>query len=264
MRTVAHCNDLPIHERHPYAGDLVFTAFSGSHQDAINKGLAEREALDNPHWDVPYLPIDPLDVGRSYEAVIRVNSQSGKGGTTFIMREDHGLELPRRLQIEFSQTVQQLSEETGVEVTSDAIWEAFDREFISANEPLDFIEHTTQAVNDSSEMRDLQAQVTFHGQHISVEGRGNGPIAAYVDAINRMFDVEFRVVDYNQHATDKGEDAQSACYVEIQAGQSVTRYGAALHSNIVTASLKAVTSAFNRAIKAEILDPQLSGEKPVR
>lgn len=261
MRTVAHCNNLPIHERHPYAGDLVFTAFSGSHQDAINKGLAERETLDSNHWDVPYLPIDPLDVGRSYEAVIRVNSQSGKGGTTFIMREDHGLELPRRLQIEFSQTVQQLSEETGAEVTSEAIWSAFDREFISAVEPLEFLEHNSQALDEDSHMRELQAVVAFHGQHISVEGCGNGPIAAYVDAINRMFDVDFRVVDYKQHATDKGEDAQSACYVEIQAGQSVTRYGAALHSNIVTASLKAVTSAFNRAIKAKLLDPQLSGEK---
>lgn len=263
MRTVAYCNNLPIHERHPYAGDLVFTAFSGSHQDAINKGLAERESRQDEHWDVPYLPIDPLDLGRSYEAVIRVNSQSGKGGTAFLMREDHGLELPRRLQIEFSQTVQQLSEKTGAEVTSEAIWEAFDNEFISADSPLTFVEHTSQAVDTDSEMRDLQAVVQFHGQHVSIEGRGNGPIAAYVDAINRMFDVEFRVVDYNQHATDKGEDAKSACYVEIQAGNSVTRYGAALHSNIVTASLKAVTSAFNRAIKLGILDPQLSGDKHV-
>ena len=263
MRTVAHCNNLPVHERHPYAGDLVFTAFSGSHQDAINKGLAERDQTNADIWDVPYLPIDPLDVGRSYEAVIRVNSQSGKGGTTFIMREDHGLELPRRLQIEFSQVVQAISEETGAEVTSKVIWDAFDSEFVSANDPLEFVEHSTQADDGDPEQRELDAAVLFHGQKISIQGRGNGPIAAYVDAINRMFDVEFRVVDYHQHATGKGEDAQSACYVEIQAGKSVTRYGASLHSNIVTASLKAVTSAFNRAIKLGILDPQLSGDNHV-
>lgn len=263
MRTVAHCNQLPVPERHPYAGDLVFTAFSGSHQDAINKGLAARADSDDALWDVPYLPIDPLDVGRSYEAVIRINSQSGKGGMTYIMREDHGLELPRRLQVEFSQVVQQFSEETGAEVTSEQIWKNFDSEFLSAKEPLEFIEHSTQPDDMDPEQREIKAVIKFHGQRIEIEGRGNGPIAGYVDAINRIFDVDFRVVDYHQHATGKGQDAQSACYVEIQAGKSVTRYGASLNANIVTASLTAVTSAFNRAIKAGLLDPQLSGDTNV-
>ncbi len=263
MRTVAFCNELPIPERHPYAGDLVFTAFSGSHQDAINKGLAARAENADEIWDVPYLPIDPLDVGRSYEAVIRINSQSGKGGLSYLMREDHGLELPRRLQVEFSEAVQRLSEDSGEEVTSEKVWQVFDQEFLTANQPLEFLEHNSQPDDMNPDMRELTAVIKFHGQRIEISGRGNGPIAAYVDAINRIFDVDFRVVDYHQHATGKGHDAQSASYVEIQGDKSVTRYGAALHSNIVTSSLSAVTSAFNRAIKIGVLDPQLSGDKNV-
>lgn len=263
MRTVAFCNELPIPERHPYAGDLVFTAFSGSHQDAINKGLAERADTVDAIWDVPYLPIDPLDVGRSYEAVIRINSQSGKGGLSYLMREDHGLELPRRLQVEFSEAVQRLSEDSGEEVTSEKVWKVFDQEFLTANEPLEFVEHNSQRDDMDPDMRELTAVIKFHGQRIEINGRGNGPIAAYVDAINRIFDVDFRVVDFHQHATGKGHDAQSASYVEIQGDKSVTRYGAALNSNIVTSSLAAVTSAFNRAIKIGVLDPQLSGDKNV-
>lgn len=260
MRTVEHCNQLPVHPRHPYAGELVFTAFSGSHQDAIKKGFAERAEQPDSIWDVPYLPIDPSDVGRSYEAVIRVNSQSGKGGVAFIMEHDHGLEMPRRLQIEFSQVIQGLSEDSGGEIDSDHIWQTFKQEFINANTPLEFIEHTTQADNGQQEMRELTARVRYAGDEFSLLGVGNGPIDAFVQALNTRFSVDFRIVDYHQHATGTGADAQSACYVEIQAGTAETRYGVALNSNIVCASLEAVCSAFNRAVAMGVLNPELETE----
>ncbi len=247
MRTTEHCNKLPVHPRHPYAGELVFTAFSGSHQDAINKGLNERKENPDAVWDVPYLPIDPVDVGRSYEAVIRVNSQSGKGGVAFIMEKDHGLELPRRLQIEFSKVIQGISEDTGKEIDSDTIWSAFQNEFIQAVNPIEFVEHKTTAENESDEARQLSAKIKVNGSATDVEGIGNGPIDAYVDSLKKQFDIDFRVVDYHQHATGVGSSAQSACYVEIQVGKGATRYGVGLHSNIVCASLIAVSCAVNRA-----------------
>ncbi|MBX2878946.1 MAG: 2-isopropylmalate synthase [Granulosicoccus sp.] len=255
MRTTEHCNQLPVHPRHPYAGELVFTAFSGSHQDAIKKGVAARAENNDAIWDVPYLPIDPSDVGRSYEAVIRVNSQSGKGGVAFIMEHDHGLELPRRLQIEFSQVIQGLSESTGGEIDSDSIWQAYQNEFLVARSPVEFVSHSSQAEEHDQEKRELVAQVIIQGQEREIKGVGNGPIDAFVNALNCTFEVDFRVVDYHQHATSKGADAQSACYVEIQAGTAQTRYGAAMNSNIVSASLEAVCSAFNRAVSAGILEP---------
>ena len=257
MRTTEHCNQLEVHPRHPYAGELVFTAFSGSHQDAIKKGFAAREKEPDAYWDVPYLPIDPGDVGRSYEAVIRVNSQSGKGGVAFIMEHDHGLELPRRMQIEFSKVIQVLSESSGGEVNSESIHGAFLQEFINDPSPLAFGEHTTHAEGDS-DSRVINASVTFHQQAVELIGSGNGPIDAFVNAINTSFDVDFRVVDYHQHATGQGADAQSASYVEIQVGTSETFYGAALHENIVVASLTAVCSAFNRAVAAGLLAPNLN------
>ena len=252
MRTTEHCNKLPVHPRHPYAGELVFTAFSGSHQDAINKGLNERKENAQPLWDVPYLPIDPSDVGRSYEAVIRVNSQSGKGGVAFIMEKDHGLEMPRRLQIEFSKVIQGISETTGKETDSDTIWSAFEQEFVKSVSPIEFIEHQTKAENtspdsDSGEERQLSAKIKYDGELLNIEGHGNGPIDAYVDSLKKCFTIDFRVVDYHQHATGVGSSAQSACYVEIQVGKGATRYGVGLHSNIVCASLIAVSCAVNRA-----------------
>ena len=256
MRTVEHCNQLPVHPRHPYAGELVFTAFSGSHQDAIKKGFAANQQSTSAVWDVPYLPIDPGDVGRSYEAVIRVNSQSGKGGVAFIMDRDHGLELPRRMQMEFSRVVQKMSEETGGEIGSEAIWNAFHGEFIEAQSPLQFLKHVTQAGDSSDENRELTADVLFQGRELQLQGIGNGPIDAFVQAIKSEFGVDFKIVDYHQHATGKGADAQSACYVEIQADDTSTRYGAALNSNIVCASLEAVCSAFNRAVMSGALEPQ--------
>jgi len=245
MRTTEYCNKLPVHPRHPYAGELVFTAFSGSHQDAINKGLALREEKSNALWDVPYLPIDPTDVGRSYEAVIRVNSQSGKGGVAFIMKKDHGLELPRRLQIEFSKVIQGISEETGNEIDSDTIWAAFDKEFVSSTHPIEFIEHSTEG--DAEEQRKIEASIKVFGDTELLHGQGNGPIDAYVDSLKNHFNIDFRVVDYHQHATGEGSSAQSACYVEIQVEKGTTRYGVGLHANIVSASLIAVSCAVNRA-----------------
>jgi 2-isopropylmalate synthase len=255
MRTVEHCNQLPVHPRHPYAGELVFTAFSGSHQDAIKKGFAAMRKSNSPLWEVPYLPIDPADLGRTYEAVIRVNSQSGKGGVAFILERDHGLELPRRMQMEFSQVVQQISEETGKEVDSATIKAAFDQTFLQLQEPLSFVSHTSVQDPGDDSLRSLSAKVLLNGKECEINGQGNGPIDAFVHAIKSKLDVDFRVVDYHQHATGVGADAQSACYFEIQAGKGATRYGAALNSNIVSASLMAVCSAFNRAVADNLLMP---------
>ena len=261
MRTVEHCNQLPVHPRHPYTGELVFTAFSGSHQDAIKKGFAAMRKSNSPKWEVPYLPIDPADLGRTYEAVIRVNSQSGKGGVAFILERDHGLELPRRMQMEFSQVVQQISEDTGKEVDSATIHDAFNSTFLQANTPLAFVRHTSVQDDSDDSMRNLTADVTFNGEPLHIRGRGNGPIDAFVDALKTQFGVEFRVVDYHQHATGVGADAQSACYFEVQAGKGATRYGAALNSNIVSASLLAVCSAFNRAVNDGLLTPASQADK---
>lgn len=255
MRTVEYCNQLPVHPRHPYTGELVFTAFSGSHQDAIKKGFAAMRASNSLVWEVPYLPIDPADLGRTYEEVIRVNSQSGKGGVAFIMERDHGLELPRRMQIEFSKVVQGISENTGKEVDSTTIREAFDSAFIQANSPLEFIKHTSTEDEQDESLRFLTAVVNFNGEEVEISGQGNGPVDAFVQAVTKQFAVDFRVVDYHQHATGAGADAQSACYFEVQAGKGETRYGAALHSNIVSASLIAVCSAFNRAVNDKLLSP---------
>lgn len=255
MRTAEHCNQLPVHPRHPYAGELVFTAFSGSHQDAIKKGFSAMRKSNSPKWEVPYLPIDPADLGRTYEAVIRVNSQSGKGGVAFILERDHGLELPRRMQMEFSQVVQAISESTGKEVDSASIREAFDKTFIDACEPLSFINHTSVQTQDDETIRSLTATIIYQNEERKIIGQGNGPIDAFVNAIKTSFNVDFRVVDYHQHATGAGADAQSVCYFEIQAGKGATRYGAAFHSNIVSASLMAVCSAFNRAVADQLLQP---------
>ncbi|PID60281.1 MAG: 2-isopropylmalate synthase [Gammaproteobacteria bacterium] len=254
-RTAEHCNQLPVHPRHPYAGELVFTAFSGSHQDAIKKGFAAMRKSNQPLWEVPYLPIDPEDLGRTYEAVIRVNSQSGKGGVAFILEQDHGLELPRRMQMEFSQVVQRTSEKTGKEVNSGMIRELFDRTYLDVDAPLVFQRHTTREDQADESHRELTAEVLFEGAVREIHGHGNGPIDAFIDALCREFGVAMRVIDYHQHATGVGQDAQSACYVEIQLGKGETRYGAALNSNITSASLMAVCSAFNRAVADGLLSP---------
>jgi len=254
--TAEHCNQLPVHPRHPYAGELVFTAFSGSHQDAIKKGFAAMRSSNSPVWAVPYLPIDPQDLGRTYESVVRVNSQSGKGGVAFILEQDHGLQLPRRMQIEFSRVVQAISERSGGEVGSEAIMQAFRDAFLEPDGPLRFQRHQSVPDPDDERMRTLNARVAFEGVEQEISGRGNGPIDAFVAALNTAFGVEFRIVDYHQHAIHSGADAQSACYVEAQVGRGETRYGAGLDVNIVAASLKAVCSAFDRAVSDGLLVPR--------
>jgi 2-isopropylmalate synthase len=249
-RTVEYCNQLPVHPRHPYAGELVYTAFSGSHQDAIKKGFEAYEAdaaaagadVAGFRWAVPYLPIDPRDVGRSYEAVIRVNSQSGKGGVAYIMKAEHHLELPRRLQIEFSRVVQARTDAEGGEVTPAQMWDAFAAEYLSAG-AVTLQAHRTSSVVDAKDA--VTAEVSVGGQAREIEGVGNGPISAFCDALGSL-GIEVRVLDYTEHALSAGSDAQAAAYVECDvAGE--TRWGVGVDTNTVTASLRAVLSAVNRA-----------------
>ncbi len=264
-RTVEYCNQLPVHERHPYGGDLVYTAFSGSHQDAIKKGF---EALDRDAaaaavptaqhlWGVPYLPIDPKDVGRTYEAVIRVNSQSGKGGVAYIMKSEHKLDLPRRLQIEFSRVVQEHTDGEGGEMSPEQIWDDFSAEYLSRRAPLSLDSvHTSSAAGEKDA---LSVNVYVNGVLRSLQGTGNGPIAAFVHAVNELVATEqkagnpvyaerrdVRVLDYHEHALSSGGDAIAAAYVECAVGDKIL-WGVGLDANIVTASLKAVISAVNRA-----------------
>jgi len=249
-RTVEHCNQLPVPERHPWGGELVYTAFSGSHQDAINKGLealraeAERAGSDvDAHpWEVPYLPIDPKDVGRNYEAVIRVNSQSGKGGVAYVMRSEHQLDLPRKLQIEFSKLVQARTDSEGGEVDPAAMWEVFSEEYLAPRSPLELVSRSFsgEAGNES-----ITATVVVDGTEQEITGTGNGPIAAFVDALSTIgYDV--RVMDYNEHALTAGDDARAASYLECAVGDEVF-WGAGIDTSTVTASLRAVVSAINRA-----------------
>jgi 2-isopropylmalate synthase len=249
-RTVEHCNQLPVPERHPYGGDLVYTAFSGSHQDAIKKGLdaLQRRAsragvpVDDHPWAVPYLPIDPKDVGRSYEAVIRVNSQSGKGGVAYIMKSEHNLDLPRRLQVEFSQAVQKHTDGQGGEMSPAAIWAAFEREYLSSFAPVELRSVDTRATPDGRVA--ISATVRLNGREQVLHGVGNGPVAAFVQALSGQgYDV--RVLDYAEHALSSGDDAIAAAYVECSI-DGLVRWGVGIDRNIVTASLRAVTSALDR------------------
>lgn len=252
-RTVEYCNQLPVHERHPYGGDLVYTAFSGSHQDAINKGLDAMKAaadaadsdVDDIVWEVPYLPIDPKDVGRTYEAVIRVNSQSGKGGVAYIMKTDHGLVLPRRLQIEFSQAIQKITDGEGGEVSPKEMWDVFAEEYLSPIRPLERMRQKVTASETDGGVDAITAVVKVDGVEQEITGAGNGPLAAFVDAIATVgFDV--RVLDYSEHAMSAGDDAQAAAYVECAIGDKVV-WGVGIATSITTASLRAVVSAVNRA-----------------
>jgi 2-isopropylmalate synthase len=255
-RTVEYCNQLPVPERHPYGGDLVYTAFSGSHQDAINKGLdsmkvAADEAgsdVDDMLWQVPYLPIDPRDVGRTYEAVIRVNSQSGKGGVAYIMKADHGLALPRRLQIEFSGVIQKITDGAGGEVTPKEMWDAFNDEYIAPIRPLERMKQRVDASEEDHGVTRIAATVKVDGAETEITGSGNGPLAAFVDALATI-DFDVAVLDYSEHAMSGGEDAQAAAYVEAHIGGQ-TVWGVGIAPSITTASLRAVVSAVNRAARS--------------
>jgi len=252
-RTVEYCNQLPVHPRHPYAGDLVYTAFSGSHQDAIKKGFealeAEAKGAGVPFaeypWAVPYLPIDPHDVGRSYEAVIRVNSQSGKGGVAYVMKAEHQLDLPRRLQIEFSRVIQGHTDEEGGEVSPADMWEKFSAEYF-ADGPLALRGQQTSSVVDSKHV--LAAEISVDGQTQQVEGVGNGPISAFCAALATV-GVSARVLDYTEHALTAGSDAQAAAYVECEIGDQVF-WGVGIDTNTGSASMRAVLSAVNRSCRA--------------
>jgi 2-isopropylmalate synthase len=240
-RGVEHCNQLPVHPRHPYAGDLVYTSFSGSHQDAIKKAFAARREGDV--WDMPYLPIDPKDLGRSYDAVIRVNSQSGKGGISYLLEHEYGLELPRRLQIEFSRVVQAVTDDTGKEVDAAQIKAIFDREYELENAGV-----ASVAIGQGADgMVTVQAELpAADGKSRSIHGLGNGPIDAFVSALQLQHDTPIRVLDYHEHAIASGADARAVAYVELRIGEQ-TLFGVGIHRNIVTASLNAVVSGLRRA-----------------
>jgi len=246
MEIAEYCNRLPVHPRHPYAGELVFTAFSGSHQDAIKKGMAAREQRNDPVWEVPYLPIDPQDVGRSYEAIIRVNSQSGKGGVAYIMEADHGLKLPRGLQVEFSQSVQEIADKTEAEVTADRIWERFQIEYLERKGPLGLDSYRllyAETLNDSLTCR---AEVTWKGVKHTLEGRGTGPIDAFVHALTDGLGLGFSFLDYSEHAIGHGSEAKAVCFIEMAGNAGRNTFGVGIDANTTTAAIEAVISAVNR------------------
>src|SRR5215469_9636475 len=245
VRTSEYCTQLPVHPRHPYAGELVYTAFSGSHQDAIKKGFDALRKRNDDLWEVPYLPIDPKDLGRTYEAVIRVNSQSGKGGVAYLLKEDHGLDLPRPLQIEFSRIVQEVTDRTGKEMTSANIWALFQQTYLGANGKGVALVDYSMLPERGGERR-LSAKVTVDGAERKIEGVGNGPIAAFVDALQRECGIAFTFLDYSEHAVAGGADARAAAYVKVRGEDDETLHGVGMDENIVTASLKAVASAATR------------------
>ena len=255
--TAEYCNQLPVPERHPYAGDLVFTAFSGSHQDAIKKGMAAMKQSNSGLWEVPYLPIDPRDVGRSYEAVVRINSQSGKGGIAYILHSEYGLELPRKLQISFTQKVQEQADTTGKEITPKQIWDLFESTYLAPRLPYAFIEHRSVPDTHASEMRQLTAVIEENGARREIQGSGNGPIAAFVDALRKDCGIDIKVHDYHEHAVGAGADAKAVAYVEAEAADGTIYWGVGQHPNIVVACLQAVVSAANQMVAAE---PQSSGQ----
>ena len=258
IRIAEYCTDLPVHPRHPYAGELVFTAFSGSHQDAIKKGLAaqrDAEARGSTIWEVPYLPIDPADVGRTYEAVIRVNSQSGKGGIAYLLERDYGLSLPRLLQIEFSQAIQRITDATGKELASAEIHAAFEREYLAVTEPLTYVEHRTTHSASNASLEQLTARVRVQGVEVAFTGAGNGPVDAFVHALRSGAGLDVHVLNYHEHAIGGGEDANAVAYVQLRIGADQTAYGVGLDPNIVTATLRAVLSAVNRAVQSGTLAP---------
>jgi 2-isopropylmalate synthase len=242
-RIVEECNELRIHPRHPYVGELVYTAFSGSHQDAIKKGMDAQERSGADVWDVPYLHIDPKDVGRDYEAIIRVNSQSGKGGVAYLMQAEHHLDLPRGLQIDFAQKVQAITDARGGELGTGELLDAFTEHYLGVDAPYALVSYT----HESGESLDrLVARMLVDGEEVEVEGEGNGPIAALVHAIEERFGLAVDVREYHEHAMSKGEDATAAAYVEADVDEEAF-WGVGIHPSIVTASLRAVINAVNRA-----------------
>ena len=250
MREAEYCNQLPVHPRHPYAGDLVFTAFSGSHQDAIKKGLSDIRNSNRETWEVPYLPIDPQDVGRSYEAVIRINSQSGKGGVAYLLEKDHGLSMPRRLQIEFSQVIQKIADESGKEISPSDVWDNFQTTYLNESGSYEFIDHNinSKANKDGSQTDEIEINLKVNDEIISITGTGNGPIDAMVNSIKDYLKLDIKISDYHQHAISAGSDAKAVAYSELLLnGKSV--WGVGMHQNTVIAGFESVISGLNRLSK---------------
>jgi 2-isopropylmalate synthase len=246
VETVEHCNQLPVHPRHPYAGELVYTAFSGSHQDAIKKGFEALASRNDELWEVPYLPVDPKDLGRTYEAVIRVNSQSGKGGVAYVLKADYGLDLPRGLQIEFSKRVQEVTDRTGKEMSSADLWALFNEIYLRGG--IQLIDYRLLPEPRAGERR-ISATIALDAAERRIEGVGNGPIAAFVNALRRDCGIDVTVLDYHEDAVGAGADARAAAYIQIRDGGAGTLYGVGIDSDIVTASLKAVASGASRATR---------------
>lgn len=252
IETYERCTGIDVHMRHPYAGELVYTAFSGSHQDAINKGIKAYREENPPYWEVPYLPIDPADVGRTYESVIRINSQSGKGGVAYIMEKDFGFRLPVDMRPEFGEIIKSLSDRTGKEVTTGMIWETFEKEYLQAMSPLSFCScderkgvHEVQNCGPTETV--ISAVVNVDGDRRSISGKGNGPIDAFSRAIGNEIDIDFRLVSYYEHALDKGSDSRAVAYIQIEDEANRRFWGAGIDTNIEVASFRAILSALNRS-----------------
>ena len=242
-RTAEECNQLPVHPRHPYGGDLVFTAFSGSHQDAIKKGFAVQKA--DGVWEVPYLPIDPADLGRNYDAVIRVNSQSGKGGVSYLLEQEHGLVLPRRLQIEFSRAIQKVTDSTGKEVNPEQVFDIFEKEYLRTEGPWKLVTHKISSqpkAENNSQQFDIEIEMLRNGETVTLSGKGEGALAAFIDALN----IPIRVMEYNEHAIGIGTNTRAATYIEVRIDNNPAGFGVGVHQDILTSSFKGILSALNR------------------
>ena len=245
MREVEYCNQLPVHPRHPYAGDLVFTAFSGSHQDAIKKGFQAIKKSNDPKWEVPYLPIDPADLGRNYEAVVRINSQSGKGGVAFLLEKDHGVSLPRRLQISLSQKIQKLADESGKEISSSEIWDIFEKSYLQPVNNFSYIKH---ASSSKQEMHSLELTMNMNDRETIIQGSGNGPIDSFINGLSNKVGVNIKVADYHQSAISSGSDAKAAAYIELE-NNGETFWGVGIHPNTTRASFDAIIVGLSKLLK---------------
>ena len=245
MREVEYCNQLPVHPRHPYAGDLVFTAFSGSHQDAIKKGFQAIKKSNDPKWEVPYLPIDPADLGRNYEAVVRINSQSGKGGVAFLLEKDHGVSLPRRLQISLSQKIQKLADESGKEISSSEIWDIFEKSYL---QPINNFSYVKHASSSKQEMHSLELTMNMNDKETIIQGSGNGPIDSFINGLSNEIGVNIKVADYHQSAISSGSDAKAAAYIELE-NNGKTFWGVGIHPNTTRASFDAIIVGLSKLLK---------------
>ncbi len=246
IEVAEYCNQLPVHERHPYAGELVYTAFSGSHQDAIKKGMAAMKQSNSEFWAVPYLPIDPKDVGRDYEAIIRVNSQSGKGGVAYLLHAEYGIDLPRELQVEFSGVIQEITDESGKEIVTEEIWAKFRETYLEPKTPFELVDYRLNTDPHRSEIVNCTATIRENGEERQISGGGNGPIDAFVAALKAECGIDGRFLDYHQDALGSGSDVEAVCFIKLGNGEGQEAHGVGIHPNTNTASMRAILSAINR------------------